>query len=303
MAANWHIEYSAPEEDVVPGKRLGRRVRHDSRSLAYRYQSSGGSVVSQMWARNIPILDQGNVGSCTGNAEVGALGTDPLYATLPAGHPALDEAEALRIYSAAETIDGDGPYPPNDNGSSGLSVAQAAKNAGLISGYVHCLSLNDVLDALQSGPVIIGSNWYTSMDNPDSTGLVAISPGATVRGGHEYLCRGVDVTAQLLHLDNSWGTGFGVNGSFSYSYDTLTRLLSEQGDATVSVPVTAPAPVPVPTPTPTPTPVPPKPGPDTNPADLTLAAAVRAWAGQRHLTAGDKRAAAAIEAWLKAKGL
>lgn len=292
MPATWHVEIGPLEEAPVPGKRLGRRIRHDSRSLAYRWQRQlpAELQVSQLWKRNVPIFDQGNVGSCTGNAEVGALGTDPLYATLPAGHPALDEAEALRIYSAAETIDGDGPYPPNDNGSSGLSVAQAAKNAGLIAGYVHCLSLSDVIDALQTGPVIIGSNWYQGMDSPDSSGLVTIS--GSVRGGHEYLCRGVDVTAQLLHLDNSWGTSWGVGGSFTYSYDTLTRLLAEQGDATVSVPLTQPAPVPVP----------PPPGPDANPDDRALAAATKTWAGIHHLGSSG-RVAAALRAWLAAKGL
>ena len=33
------------------------------------------------------------------------------------------QAGAYRLYSAEESIDGDGPYPPNDNGSSGLTCA------------------------------------------------------------------------------------------------------------------------------------------------------------------------------------
>ena len=241
----------------VPGRPLGRHVHHDSRSLLYPWQETGTALKDTLLTRHIAILDQGSVGSCTGNAETGALGTDPLYAPL-AARPSgvvLTEATALALYSAAEVIDNDGPYPPNDNGSSGLSVCQAAKNAGLISGYVHCLSLAHVLDAISAGnPVIIGSNWYDSMDTPDSSGLVTISPGAQVRGGHEYLARGIDVTRKLVLLDNSWGTGFAVKGSFSYSWDTLHRLLSEQGDGTVSVPVTQPAPVPVPVPVPTPVP-------------------------------------------------
>jgi hypothetical protein len=288
MPETWYVEHAVLEEEVVPGKRLGRRVRHDSRSLGYRWQHSGAPPASQLWARRIPILDQLEVGSCTGNAETGELGTDPLYETLTAAQQAtLNEAGALALYSAAEIIDGDGPYPPNDNGSSGLSVAQAAKNAGLISGYLHCLTLDDVLSALQTGPVIIGSNWYQGMDSPDSSGLVTIS--GSVRGGHEYLCRGVDVTKQLLFLDNSWGTSYGVNGSFSYSYDTLTRLLAEQGDATVSMPLTQPPPVPVPV-------------PDTNTDDLTLAAATKTWSGKRHF-GSDVRVAAALKTWLAAKGL
>jgi len=245
------------------------------------------------------------VHNCTGNEEAGALGTDPLFAALRSGYPVLDEALAVRIYSMAETIDGDGPYPPNDNGSSGPSAAQAAKNLGLIAGYLHCFSLADVLDALEAGPVGIGANWYDSMDSPDSSGLVVISAGAQVRGGHEFLCRGKDTDARLLHFDNSWGTSFGVNGSFSMGYATLERLLAEQGDATVSLPLTAPAPVPVPVPVPVPpapVPTPPNPGPDTDPADDALARTVSNWA-QGHHTGSNERAARAIQAWLTAKGL
>ena len=236
------------EEQVIPGMRLGRHVHHDSRSLLYPYQASGIPLKDILLARHIPILDQGDVGSCTGNAETGALGTDPLFGSLPPERQGeLNESLALSLYSAAENIDGDGPYPPNDNGSTGLSVCKAAQNAGWISGYTHCLSLNDVLDAISAGhAVILGTNWYDSMDSPDSSGQVTISPGAQVRGGHEYLARGIDTANQLVLLDNSWGTGWGQNGSFAYSWDTLTRLLSEQGDGTVSVPLSQPAPTPVP---------------------------------------------------------
>lgn len=249
MTAPGYTTYRRPiEEQAIPGRRLGRHIRHDSRSLLYPWQESGEELKDVLLTRHIAILDQGDVGSCTGNAETGALGTDPLYGTLlPARQAELDEAQALALYSAAEGIDGDGPFPPNDNGSTGLSVCKAAKNAGLISGYVHCLTLTSVLDALSSGhAVILGTNWYDSMDNPDSSGLVSISPGAQVRGGHEYLARGIDTANRLVRLDNSWGTGWGQQGSFCYSWDTLQRLLSEQGDGTVSVPVTQPPPQPQP---------------------------------------------------------
>jgi hypothetical protein len=257
------------EEQVVPGKRLGRNVRHDSRNRLYPHQATGRELTSQLWPRLIAILDQGDVGSCTGNMMTGGLGSDPLISVLPPAHPELNEALALKIYSGAETLDGDGPYPPQDNGSTGPSVAQVAKTMGLISGYRHCFTLNDMLDALEDGPVGIGINWYDSMDSPSSSGLVAISPDAAVRGGHEVLGRGKDTADKLLHFDNSWGTSFGVKGSFDMSYDTMSRLLGEQGDVTVLVPLNQPAPVPVPAPTPTPPPVP-VPVPDANPDDVAL---------------------------------
>ncbi len=236
------------EEQAVSGRRLGRHVHHDSRSLAYPYRGSGTPLKDVLLTRRIPILDQQQTGSCTGQAETGALGSDPLWPSLPADRQAeVNEALALSLYSAAEDIDGDGPFPPQDNGSTGLSVCKAAKNGGWISGYTHCLSLSSVLDAISSGhAVILGTNWYDSMDTPDSSGLVTISPAAQVRGGHEYLARGIDTERKLVLLDNSWGAGWGARGSFAYSWDTLQRLLSEEGDGTVSVPVTQPPPQPAP---------------------------------------------------------
>ena len=184
----------------------------------------------------------------------GALGTGPLFAALPPGHPVLDENEALKLYSAAEVIDGDGPYPPNDNGSTGPSVAKAAEDEGLIAGFTHYVDLDSTLQALMNGAVILGVNWYDSFDTPDPDGLVSITPDAYVRGGHEIVAREVDASRQLIGLDNSWGTSFGVNGSFWMSYATLERLLSENGDCTAPEPLKVTPPVP-----PVPVPVPPKP--------------------------------------------
>lgn len=290
----WTVRHERIPEITVESKPLGRHIRHDSRSLAYPYQVPEGLVIQSVThTRNAPIYDQGAVGSCTGNAMDGAIATDPLYEALPAGHPALDENEALALYSAAEVIDGDGPYPPYDNGSSGLSVAQAAKNAGLISGYTHAFDRATMLAALQAGPVIVGMNWYTSMDSPDANGLVTITADAQIRGGHEVECRELDMTAGLVWFDNSWGTSYGLAGRFCMSFATLDRLLSEQGDVTVPLPLTVPAPTPVP------------PGSFTpDAADKALARVGNGWARTPHIPAeGNQRMAGAYERWQRAKGL
>lgn len=242
-------------ETLVPGKRLGRHVNHDSRSLAYRVTPGAQPTAPILWQRNIPILDQGNLGSCTGNAETGALGSGPIYAALIAAGTlttkkiTLDETFAVELYSAATEVDSyAGTYPPTDTGSDGLSVSKAAQSKGLISGYVHATSVDACKTAIMTGPFIVGSNWYTGMDDPDSTGLVTAT--GTVRGGHEYLCRGYDPSTDLWDLDNSWGTGYGVLGTFRYSSPTLAKLLAESGDATQPIPITAPAPTPTPPPAP-----------------------------------------------------
>ena len=236
-------------EDVIPGKRLGRHVNHDPRSLLFKVPETA-TPTTVFWDRKVPVFDQGNLGSCTGNAAAGVLGTSPFYETLPSGF-LDDENEAVALYSEATKLDGySGSYPPDDTGSDGLSVAKAAQKAGLISAYQHITSIGGAHTAIQAGPFITGVNWYSSMDNPTRDGLVVVS--GTVRGGHEFVCHGYDAGKDLWWFTNSWGTGWGANGRFCMSTASFSRLLSEQGDATTFLPVTAPTPPPAPTPTPTP---------------------------------------------------
>lgn len=120
---------------------LGRNVRHDPRSLRYTLPVAG-DIKSAAWTRHIPILDQGDLGSCTGNAGTGILGTDGLWQTLTTvAQSKLDETYAAQLYSDATKVDDDPKnYPPTDTGSDGLSIAQVLKARRLISGYTHITS-------------------------------------------------------------------------------------------------------------------------------------------------------------------
>src|SRR5438045_3783386 len=101
-------------EIVVPGKRLGRHLNHDPRSLRYLLPESSAQSVE--WERHGPILDQGNLRSCTGDALVAAAETGPVYDALESllsenAHLVLDEDLAISIYSDAERIDGGAGLP------------------------------------------------------------------------------------------------------------------------------------------------------------------------------------------------
>jgi hypothetical protein len=224
--------------------RLGRHINHDSRSKLFPFPTEGLSIQNVTHARHIPILDQGQVGSCTGNAGIGDLGSDPLFSTLGSGKYTLDENGALSLYSDAESIDGDGPYPPNDNGSSGLSIAQALQNAGLISGFQHAFSSDDALKALSVSPILVGIPWLHDMFSPDPDGRC--HPTGDIDGGHEIVARQVDADNERIWLDNSWGLSFGVQGRFYLTFSDFDTLLKQGGDVTVLIPNTAPAPTPVP---------------------------------------------------------
>jgi len=248
--SDYQIVYKHLEEDVRPGKRLGRNVRHDSRSLNYLVEEKPlAAIQSVNWQRVTPVLDQGNLGSCTGNASVGHLGTKPLYDTLGAlisGGLKLDEDEAVKVYSLATQLDSySGTYPPTDTGSDGLSAAKACQKLGLIDGYNHATTLTAVLSALQDGSAIGGFNWYEGFDDPDSNGLVKIN--GQVRGGHEFELNYVDINNKLVGAINSWSERGGVKGHFYFSWDDLERLLGEDGDVTQFVPKTGDTPTPPPT--------------------------------------------------------
>lgn len=226
------------EEHVIEGRRLGRHVEHDPRSRAYAFSQPSLVFSSVEHKRHGSIFDQGQLGSCTGNAMAGAKNTEPVYKS---GAHTLTETGAKDLYSLATQLDGltDGYWPPTDTGSSGLAVAKAAKQQGLIGSYKHAFNLDSALAALQLGPVITGVNWYEGFDEPDVNGLVKIA--GQVRGGHEIVARGMTPSGSsddemLILLDNSWGSSWGVSGRFMWTVATWRQLLDEQGDVTILMP-------------------------------------------------------------------
>jgi hypothetical protein len=282
----YHVELFRYDEQIVEGKRLGRHRLVDSRSAAYPYRAPSVPVVSVAHARHAPIFDQGRIGSCTGNAELGAVATSPLFDALPDNHPVLDEREAVSLYSAATQLDAfPGVYPPSDTGSDGTSVNKAAQAAGLISGYTHAAGIDQVLQALMATPAVFGIDWYDSFDQPDVNGLVTITPNAYVRGGHEIAGRQVDAERKLIGFDNSWSADWGLAGSFWLSWDDVALLLAHGGDCVVPVPLSAPAPVPTP--------------PAPADADVVFASdpQMQSWARAYHRSPGNRYAARTYAAW------
>ena len=210
---------------------LGRVVRHDPRSRQYAAPEPpvSSEVRDVEWPRLSPILDQGDLGSCTGNAMAGWLGCAP-HATSADEAQQFDEALAVEsVRLATELDDFAGVYPPDDTGSSGLAVAKAAQQLGHISGYTWAFSTSALLHALQSGPVIMGVSWYSDMFEPDSDNRVWAT--GDIAGGHEILVRGISGTDLLC--DNSWGTSWGNAGSFRLPLETWETLRDQQADVTI----------------------------------------------------------------------
>ena len=217
-------------ETTITGKRLGRHVERDERSRAFSVASHATGVLkTTQHRRHCSPFNQGDLGSCTGNAMVGALMTGPLFKATRI----LGEQDAVDLYSAATRLDRiPGHYPHDDTGSSGLAVAKAAQQRGYISSYRHAFGISQALTALSRGPVIVGVNWYEGFDMPVGTSAELQILG-TIRGGHEMVIDGIDVESGYVHLTNSWGSQWGNQGTCVMSFATLRRLLVEGGDVTV----------------------------------------------------------------------
>lgn len=211
---------------------LGRLVEHDEKSRFFQALKAV-TPRSVLWGHHAPVLDQGDRGSCTGNATAQLINTD-FFAKSRNHGQYLIESDALKIYELGTKLDDiPGAYPPDDTGSSGLGVAKAGVKLGYFSGYKHAFGFAHFAAAVQLQPVIVGTNWYESMFKPNKSGTVKIS--GAVAGGHEYLCLGISYESKTLTFLNSWSNSWGVNGRFHMSFAAFTQLLNEQGDVTAPV--------------------------------------------------------------------
>ena len=275
--------------------RLGRHFRQDSRSLRYLApELPRTALTSKKHYSYIPVLDQGDIGSCTGNAAVKAMSYGDLYSTvtkrvLSTTDTNTNQTIAINVYSEATKLDPwPGAYPPEDTGSDGLSVAKVLFSRGWVSGYTHATTLDAVLTALQTRPVITGTAWYEGMYDVEADGR--IRPTGEELGGHEYVLDEVDIENQRVWMQNSWGPHWGVNGRAYITFEDYTVLLKYYGDATVFVPLTEP--------TPTPTPV----VNEADAADLVFATKARRWLDNNPWFY-KKTIQAYIREWLAAKNL
>lgn len=218
--------------------RLGRHLVHDERSRAFALEPVALPTAKVLHTRRAPIFDQGEVGSCTGNAGLGMLASMP---TLPPAlvakgvDPALwTERDAVELYSEETRLDDreiPGHYPPEDTGSAGLYLCKALKARGWITTYRHGFALTTALGWLGHQPIAIGIPWLNSMFQPSRLHHLRVDRRSGVAGGHEVCLDGIDPGRSLVRVCNSWGESWGDGGRAWLSYADLGWLLSQGGDA------------------------------------------------------------------------
>lgn len=181
------------------------------------------TVTSKDWA-DLRQLDQGQTGHCVGFGGAQFHNCEP--------YPGVYvNDDGHKLYYECKILDGE---PKAENGSSVHSLAKALKNRGLISTYVWAASTDDIKAwVLNKGPVVVGTDWYNDMFNPDANGFV--TPTGSLAGGHCFLLRGYNSTEDAFHFQNSWGSSWGLGGYFKIKVSDFKKLLAADGEAMASL--------------------------------------------------------------------
>lgn len=195
------------------------------------------------------IYDQGNLGSCTANAVGAVFEFDQMRQSAlqrhwtpsrlfiyynervientvdwDSGATMRDSIKAVVTYGACPETDW--PYdvarfaekPPLP------CYSTSAKNQGLVYSAVQ-QNLCTMQSVVASGfPFIVGFSVYESFESQEvaATGEVPMPrPGEQVLGGHAVVVVGYDNATRRFLMRNSWGTGWGSAGYFTFPYEFL----------------------------------------------------------------------------------
>lgn len=172
--------------------------------------------------------DQGETPQCVAYAWEHWLDDGPVL------HPKRPVFDPALIYQLAQ--ENDETPGVNYEGTSVRGGAKALAFLGKIGEYRWAWNVETVANAvLQLGPVVVGTNFYQAMFEPDSRGF--IRPGGALVGGHAYVLSGVNVWLKRFRMKNSWGRGWGQAGHAWITFDDFARLLSEDGEACLATEV------------------------------------------------------------------
>lgn len=222
-----------------------------------------------------PVVDQGELGSCTANAMAGALGYDMIVEkalTFPVsrlfqyyneraieGTTSSDAGATISDTIKAAAQYGYLPEAtwPYDVTQYAVKPPQSAYDAAIpdaIRDYATVAQDGPTIQAaLAAGhPVLIGFTVYQSFESQAvaSSGIMPMPRrGEQVMGGHAVLLCGYDQAKQVYIVRNSWGAEWGQDGYFlmPFAYVHSPQLA---GDFWVvnTVPGANPSPVPPPAP-------------------------------------------------------
>jgi C1A family cysteine protease len=222
------------------------RDKYDARDHIYaappKLTSIPALVDLRKWASSIE--DQGSLGSCTGQAIVGAielidrknsknLEISRLFVyyqeRLLMGTVNYDSGAYIRdgikvTYTYGAPLESFWPYDINRFKIKPTTTAYSDALKRKVTGYQRCLDFMTVKNAVAAGnPVVFGFNVYSSFYNINRTGIMTYPNKATERflGGHAVCIVGYrDIDSRFI-VRNSWGPGWGDYGYFYMPYQVV----------------------------------------------------------------------------------
>jgi len=207
-----------------------------------------------------PVFDQGQVGSCTGNAAAGAfeflqlkelrtkvVGSEEFDSTKyerasrlfiyynerrmngdtgeDAGATLRDAIKSLLYYGACK--ESTWPYVESQALVQPSEAAYAEAREHKISKYYAFDDLEHIKHSLAAGyPVIFGITLFQSFESDEvaQSGLVPMPrPREKCLGGHALMMVGYDDANQHVIVRNSWGTSWGDKGYFYLPYEYVNN--------------------------------------------------------------------------------
>lgn len=195
-----------------------------------------------------PVENQGQLGSCTGNALVGSLE----FLEKKAGHRSTNLSRLFIYYNerAMEGTIGEDAGAMIRDGVKSLvklgvcteklwpyKIARFAKKPPSacykqardhqITSYHRIIGLQQMKQCLAEGyPFVFGFSVYESFESPQvaKTGQVSLpKPGEKQVGGHAVLAVGYDEQTERMLVRNSWDVDWGLKGYFTMPYDYISN--------------------------------------------------------------------------------
>lgn len=173
--------------------------------------------------------------NCVGFAGAGLL-ADP-----DPRDPNVTSETGHELYYACKSIDNDGANN-REGGSYVRTLAKELQGTGRVGVYAWAKTTDEITAWLHDhGPVVVGSDWYDGMMDPDTNGL--IHPQGPIVGGHAYVIVGaVDANGQpssspsCYLIRNSWGVSWGNQGTALIDIGDFRRtLMNYDGEALVTL--------------------------------------------------------------------
>jgi C1A family cysteine protease len=193
------------------------------------------------------VYDQGNLGSCTGNAIAAAIEFDLKKQRLNVFTPSrlfiyynerviehsVDEDAGAMIRDGIKSVRSLGAPPetiwPYSVGKFTDKPPKSAYSEAKLHQALSYMRVkqteSQMKSCLASGlPFVIGFSVYDSFESDEvaRTGNANMpASNEALLGGHAVLCIGYDDATQRFTLRNSWGSDWGNNGNFTLPYEYL----------------------------------------------------------------------------------